>query len=101
MGRARRQRMLKKRHVGTDRSTIYADAARNEAVDAEMKALGLPLSFESTKGKHIEGQVNVEAARVGQLRRFQQFQGKKLREWQIRRLKGTRLRQVRERRQRK
>lgn len=94
--------MLKKRCIGEDRSSIYEEEdACDDGVEAELQALGLPVSFDSTKGKHIEGQPNVEAARVGQIRRFQQFQGKKLKEWQIRRLKGTRLRQVRERKLRK
>jgi hypothetical protein len=57
---------------------------------------GCPLEFASTKGQHIDGQQNIEAARVGQIRRYQQFQGKKLKEWQIKRLRGVRLKQTRE-----
>lgn len=60
-----------------------------------MQRLGFPISFHSTNGEHIQGQPNVEAARIGQIRRYQQFQGKKLKEWQIRRLKGIRLKQAR------
>lgn len=98
MGRRRRERMLKKLPSERRQSCVHET---NSEFDAELAELGLPLAFSSTKGQHIEGQPNVEAARVGQIRRFQQFQGKKLKEWQIKRLKGVKLRQAREKRAKK
>ena len=91
MGKARRRRWAKKKVGEKDDSSIYKDEDLN--ILEELRAAGLPCCFESTKGKHVDGQPNTEAARVGQLRRSQQVQGKKLKQWQIRRLKGAKLRQ--------
>jgi hypothetical protein len=65
-----------------------------EVIRQDLSKEGLPLEFCSSKGMHIDGQPNVEAARVGQIRRYQQFQNKKLKEWQIKRLRGTKFKQA-------
>ena len=57
----------------------------------ELKDLDLPTEFASTKGKNIKGQINAEAARTGMIRRYQRFQRKKLKEWQINKIRGSRL----------
>jgi hypothetical protein len=101
MGPAKRRRSRRKLRDFSTRTPVYADSETDEWLpDPDIAALlaeaGLPAEFSSTKGCHIDGQENVEAARVGQIRRYQQFQGKKLKEWQIKRLRGARLRQARE-----
>jgi hypothetical protein len=100
MGPSRRRRWRKKAAAAGDHSSIFkdqhVDVANAAEIEDELVACGLPTSFSSSKGQHIEGQQNVEAARVGQIRRYQQFQGKKLKEWQIKRLRGVRLKQARE-----
>ena len=57
----------------------------------ELKDLDLPTEFASTKGKNIKGQINAEAVRTGMIRRYQRFQRKKLKEWQINKIRGSRL----------
>jgi hypothetical protein len=105
MGRARRRRMKRHKIDANDHSSILKETEDPadlpsldiiEEVRTELADLGFPVEFGSTQGKHIDGQPNVEAARVGQTRRYQQFQGKKLKEWQIKRLRGVRLKQARE-----
>ena len=53
--------------------------------DDEIKALGLPLEFASSKGKQVQKNP-VEAARIGQVRQYQRFGRKKMTAWQIKRV---------------
>jgi hypothetical protein len=97
MGPAKRKHIRKKEVESGDHSSIFKDEnidlVNAAEIENELFVFGLPMSFSSSKGQHIEGQPNVEAARIGQIRRHQQFQGKKLKAWQIKRLRGVKIKQ--------
>lgn len=62
-------------------------------IEEEMKALNLPTQFSSTKGQYIEGQIISEAKRTGMIRKYQQFQRLKLKKWQLKKIKGSKVKQ--------
>lgn len=104
MGKARRLRKAKKRSIEQEATSIYKDEKGKgkkkniyvealEKIENEMKDLGLPTEFSSTKGQHIEGQINVEARRMGMIRKYQSFQRRKLKEWQKTKIRGSKVKQ--------
>ena len=98
---------LQKKKFEHEPSSIYKDEndikeqrkkekIRNEITDKiarELEELGLPTEFSSTKGKQIKGQINVEARRMGMIRKYQSFQRRKLKEWQKTKIRGSRVKQ--------
>ena len=52
----------------------------------EEKAMGFPESFTSSKGKCIQKNP-VNAIRIGQVRKYQQYSRKRLKSWQIKKLR--------------
>lgn len=64
-----------------------------EKVNEELRSMGLPTEFKSTKGLHV--QKDEEAIRVGQVRKYQQFVKKKLSESTIVHIRGSRIHQDR------
>lgn len=88
MGKARRIRR-KVRSASTAQS--YCESSDQRQLLAELQSCGLPTEFASTKGKRIPGQPNAEAARTGMIRRYQRFQRKRLKEWQIEKIRGSRI----------
>ena len=53
--------------------------------DEEIKEMGFPTEFSSSKGKQIQKNP-VEAIRIGQIRQYQRYSRKKMKKWQIERL---------------
>ncbi|EAX93098.1 hypothetical protein TVAG_261080 [Trichomonas vaginalis G3] len=62
----------------------------NEITDEEILAMGLPLSFESSKGKQVQKNP-VEAHRIGQIRKYNRVLARKLSQAMLDRLKMERL----------
>ena len=104
MGKARRLKKSKMKMYEKESSSIFKDEKElsskekfeKKAMDKitkELKDYGLPTEFASTKGQHIEGQVNVEAKRLGMIRRYQSFQRRKLKQWQMTKIRGSRVKQ--------
>ena len=96
MGKARRIRRKLRKIKEQDHSKAYAnegDEEKNEVlkITEELKSNGLPIEFSSTKGKQIPDQIIAEAARTGQIREYQRFLRKRLKEWQIEKLRGTQI----------
>ena len=92
MGKARRIRRKLRKIKEQDYSKAYTDEdyeGKKEIlrIIEELKSSGLPIEFSSTKGRHIPDQIIAEAARTGQISEYQRFLRKRLKEWQIDRLR--------------
>ena len=109
MGKARRLRKENRKKLDRPGGSIFKDKSGDKQkhgqenlsdiieskIDQELKEVGLPTQFSSTKGEHIEGQIIAEAARRGMIRRYQQFQNIKLKNWQRKKVRGTKTKQRR------
>jgi U4/U6.U5 tri-snRNP-associated protein 3 len=68
------------RKKGTNEDEAAAPTAIYEpgSMEAQMIAMGLPVDFSSTKGKHVEGNDDFVVADVPQLRKHRQYMNKKI-----------------------
>jgi len=63
-----------------DDKAVAAPAVTYEpgSIEAQMAAMGLPVDFASTKGKHVEGNDDFVVADVPQLRKHRQYMNKRI-----------------------
>lgn len=73
-----------------DKANTTTEHNYGEITDEEILAMGLPLDFTSSKGKQVQKHP-VEAARIGQIRKYQRVVGKKLTERQLKRVRERKL----------
>lgn len=104
MGKARRLKKQNLKKAAKLEGSIYKDEKEEKKKDQikkdiedkinyELRQLGLPTEFSSTKGQHIDGQINVEARRAGMIRKYQSFQRRKLKDWQMTKIRGSKVKQ--------
>lgn len=70
----------KKSNKDGDKAGATAPAVVYEpgSIEAQMAAMGLPVDFASTKGKHVEGNDDFVVADIPQQRKHRQYMNKKI-----------------------
>lgn len=95
MGKARRiRKRMNKLISAQEKSEMIKEGIMQEkekkSIEEELKSLGLPTEFVSSKGKQVIKHPE-EAVRIGQTRKYQRVLRKKLKKWQIERIRGLKL----------